>query len=167
MALSSYLVVEGQNQGQIRGGSIQRGREGWIEVIAYNHEILSPYDASSGLTTGQRQHHPLIVWKEIDQSTTALFEALIQNETLTTVELKNFTANKLGTAGGTGKETLAYSITLTNARIVGIKSAMLNNKNPELTSYERTEELSFAYEKIEFHWHLGNKTVEDHWERPS
>ena len=166
MALSSYLVAKGQNQGQIRGGSIQKGREGWIEVIAYNHEILAPFDSSSGLATGKRQHSPLIVWKEIDQSTIGFFQALFFNETLTTVELKNFTPNKLGTAGGTGKETLSYSITLTNARIVGIKSAMLNNKNPELTRYERTEEISFGYEKIEFHWHLGNKTAEDNWVVP-
>lgn len=163
MALSSYLIAKGQNQGQIRGGSIQRGREGWIEVIAYNHEILSPFDSSSGLATGKRQHSPLIVWKEIDQSTIGFFQALIFNEILTTVELKNFTPNKLGTASA-GKETLSYSITLTNARIVGIKSIMLNNKNPDLTRYERTEEISFVYEKIEFHWHLGNKTVEDDWE---
>ncbi len=163
MALSSYLIVEGQIQGQFIGGSIQRGREGWIEIIAYNHEILSPIDPSSGLATGRRQHHPLVVWKEIDQSTIAFFQALIDNEVLTTVELKNFTPNKLGTAGGTGKEMLSYSITLTNARIVGIKSAMLNNKNPELTRYERTEEISFVYEKIEFRWHLGNKIAEDNW----
>lgn len=163
MALSSYLIAQGQNQGQIRGGCIQRYKEGWIEIVAYNHEILAPYDPSSGLATGKRQHHPLIVVKEIDQSSVPLFQALIQNEILTTVELKNFIPNKIGTAGGTGKETMAYSITLTNARIVGIKSAMLNNKNPELTRYERTEEIAFAYEKIEFHWHLGNRTVEDHW----
>ncbi|OOG77491.1 type VI secretion system tube protein TssD [Algoriphagus sp. A40] len=163
MALSSYLVVKGQNQGQFKGGSIQKGREGWIEIIAYNHEIQSPYDSSSGMATGKRQHQPLIVWKEIDQSTISLFQALIDNELLTTVELKNFSQNKLGTVGGAGKEVLSYSITLTNARMVGIKSAMLNNKNPELTRYERTEEISFVYEKIEFHWHLGNKTAEDHW----
>jgi len=163
MALSSYLIVQGQNQGAIRGGSIQRGREGWIEIVAYNHEILSAYDPSSGLATGKRLHHPLTVVKEIDQSTIPLFQALIQNEILTTVELKNFIPNKIGTAGGTGKETMAYSITLTNARIVGIKSAMLNNKNPELTRYERTEELSFVYEQIEFHWYLGNRSVADNW----
>ena len=163
MALSSYLIVKGQNQGQIRGGSIQRGREGWIEIVAYNHEIISPYDATSGFATGRRLHQPLIVVKEIDQSTIPLFQALIQNETLTTVELKNFTQNKLGTAGGSAKEMLSYSITLTNARIIGIKSAMLNNKNPELTRYERTEELSFTYQEIEFHWHLGNKSVMDTW----
>lgn len=166
MALNSYLVVKGQNQGQIRGGSIQRGREGWIEIIAFNHEIREPYDPSSGLPTGKREHQPLIVWKEIDQSTVSFFQALFQNEILTTVELKNYTPNKLGTAAGTGKEILAYSITLTNARILGIKSAMLNNKNPDLTRYERTEEISLAYEKIEFHWHLGNKTVEDNWVIP-
>ncbi len=163
MALSSYLVVKGQNQGQIRGGSIQRGREGWIEIVAYNHEIMSPYDATSGFTTGRRLHQPLVVVKEIDQSTIALFQALIQNEILTTVELKNFTPNKLGTAGGSAKEMLSYGITLTNARIIGIKSAMLNNKNPELTRYERTEELSFTYQEIEFHWHLGNRSVADTW----
>ena len=167
MALNSYLVAKGQMQGQIKGGSIQKGREGWIEIVAYNHEIISPYDSSSGLATGQRQHQPLIVWKEIDQSTIAFFQALIQNELLTTVELKNFTPNKLGTAGGQGVEMLSYSITLTNARIVGIKSAMLNKKNPELTRYERTEEISFVYEKIEFLWHLGNKSAVDNWVVPS
>lgn len=163
MALSSYLLIKGQKQGQFKGGSIQKGREGWIEVIAYNHEILSPYDPSSGLATGQRQHQPLIVWKQIEQSTIDFFKALIDNELLTTVELKNYSPNKLGIAGGTGAETLTYSITLTNARIVGIKSAMLNNKNPELTRYERTEEISFVYENIEFRWHLGNRTAMDSW----
>ena len=163
MALNSYLVEQGQKQGQIKGGCIQRYKEGWIEIIAYNHEILSPYDPSSGLATGERQHQPLIVWKEIDQSTVSLFQALIDNELLTKVELKNYWPNKIGATGGTGKEMLSYSITLTNARIVGIKSVMLNNKNPELTRYERTEEISFVYEKIEFLWHLGNKTAVDNW----
>ena len=163
MALSSYLRVKGQKQGQIKGGSIQKGREGWIEIIAYNHEIVSPYNSSSGLATGKIQHQPLVVRKEIEQSTTPSFQALFENEILTTVELKNFSPNKLGTAGGQGVETLTYSITLTNARIVGIKSEMLNNKNPELTRYERTEEISFTYEKIELRWHLGNKTAVDNW----
>lgn len=164
MALSSYLsIVVGQNQGQFRGGGVQKGREGWIEIIAYNHEILSPYDPSSGLATGQKQHQPLVVLKQIEQSTIYFFQALIDNEILTTVELKNYSANKIGTAGGTGVETLTYSITLTNARVVGIKSEMLNNKNPELKRYERTEEISFVYENIEFRWHLGNKTAMDNW----
>lgn len=41
MALNSYLVVTGEKQGIIRGGVIQKGREGWIEINAYDHEIIS------------------------------------------------------------------------------------------------------------------------------
>lgn len=163
MALSSYLKIRGQAQGEFKGGSIQKGREGWIIVSAYNHEMLTPRDPINGLPTGRRIHTPLSILKEIDPSTPAFFNAMINDEMLTSVELKNFSPNKLGTAGGQGVETLTYSIILTNAKIMNIRSAMLNNNDPDLMRYERTEEISFSYEKIKFQWHLGNKTAEDTW----
>lgn len=161
--ISSYLIVRGQKQGLVRGGNIQRYKEGWIDILAYNHEIQTDLDASSRPISGKRQHQPLTVWKEIDRSTVNLYRAFIENETLSSVELKNYSPNRLGTAGGKGAETHVYSITLTNAKIVGIKSEMLNIKTRGLIGYERTEEISFGYEKIEFRWHLENEGIEDYW----
>ncbi|HSC54291.1 MAG TPA: type VI secretion system tube protein TssD [Phnomibacter sp.] len=160
MALKSYVEVTGLQQGKFKGGSIQKGREGWTEINAYNHEIATPYDPVSAAATGRKQHHPLTIWKDIDQSTISFFKALINQEQLTSVVLKNFSPSKLG---GAGVETLTYTITLTNARIISIKSEMLNNKNPELSRYERTEEISFVYEKIDFLWNVGNKSATDSW----
>ena len=161
--ISSYLIIRGQKQGLLRGGNIQRNKEGWIDILAYSHEIQSEIDSSSGFNKGKRQHQPLTVWKEIDRSTVNLFRAFIENETLSSVVLKNYSPNRFGASGGSGPETNVYSITLINARIVGIKSEMLNTKANSVAGYERTEEIDFVYEKIEFHWHLENETIEDAW----
>ncbi|MBL7713070.1 MAG: type VI secretion system tube protein Hcp [Chitinophagaceae bacterium] len=163
MALNSYLKIKGQKQGDFKGSVIQKGREGWIEVNAFDHEILSPRDAATGQATGRRQHKPLVITKELDQSSTMLLTALISNETLSSVELKCFAPNKLGAAGGQGVETLQYTIALSNAHIVSVRTQMLNNKNPDLVRYEQFEEVAFTYEKISWTWHLGNKTAADSW----
>ncbi len=88
MALNAYLKITGSKQGLIKGSCIQKGKEGLIEVIAFEHEIISPRDVATGQATGKRQHQPLVVTKELDKSTTALIQALIQNETLPSFELK-------------------------------------------------------------------------------
>ncbi|HTG57024.1 MAG TPA: type VI secretion system tube protein TssD [Niabella sp.] len=150
MALNAYLKITGSKQGVIKGSCIQRGKEGLIEVIAFDHEITSPRDAATGQASGKRQHGPLVVTKELDKSTTALIQALIQNETLSSFELKFFAPNKLGTAGGQGAESNHFTIRLKNASISGIKTVMLNNKNPELSKYAEYEEYSFVYEEIEW-----------------
>lgn len=160
MALNSYLKVKGQKQGEIKGDSIQKGREGWILVIAYHHEIAVPRDAASGMATGRRQHKPFVITKELDQSSIPFYNALVNNEMLATVELKCFAPNKMA-AAGVGTEVNHYNVILTNAQISSISSEMLNNKNPDLLKYEKFETISFVYEKIEWVWTAGNKTAQD------
>jgi type VI secretion system secreted protein Hcp len=63
MALNAYLKLTGKTQGEIKGSNTQKGREDQIMVIGYNHEVVSPRDAASGLPTGKRQHKPLTVTK--------------------------------------------------------------------------------------------------------
>lgn len=58
MALNAYLKLKGQQQGDIKGLVTRKGREGTIEVIEANHEIVSPRDAASGLPTGK------LLWRE-------------------------------------------------------------------------------------------------------
>jgi len=164
MALNAYLSLKGQTQGDIKGSVTQKGREGKIMVIAVSHEVHSPRDLASGLPTGRRQHKPLVITKELDQSTPALYTALKNNETLTSFELQFWTP-KL-TVTGTGMEQQHYTVKLINAQICDIKFAMLNNKNPELNRYAEYEEISFTYQKIEWIWKSGNKTAMDDWESP-
>jgi len=165
MALNAYLKLKGQKQGDIKGSVTQKGREGKIMVIAVSHEIVSPRDAASGLATGKRQHKPFVITKELDKSTPLLFNALVNNENISTWELLHFSP-QISAAGGTGAEVNHYTVKLTNAKIVSIRSVMLNNKNPELTRYAEYEEVAFTYQKIEWIWVLGGITASDDWEAP-
>ncbi len=161
MALNAYLKITASKQGIIKGSCIQKGKEGLIEIIAFDHEIISPRDAATGQATGRRQHKPLVITKELDKSTTALSKALIQNEALTSFELKFYAPNKMGTAGGQGTQVNHFTIRLKNASVVGIRTIMPNNKNPELSKYAEYEECSFVYEEIEWVWTDGGLTTND------
>jgi type VI secretion system secreted protein Hcp len=163
MALNAYLKLKGQKQGDIKGSVTQKGREGKIMVIAVNHEVVSPRDAASGLPTGKRMHKPFIITKELDKSSPLLFNALVNNENITSFELQFFTPQiKAGT--GIGAEFNHYTVKLINAKISDIKSIMLNNKYPEFAKLAEYEEISFTYQKIEWTWMDGGITASDNWE---
>src|SRR5664279_3095365 len=136
MALNSYLQLTGRAQGDIKGSVIQKGREGRILVMAFNHEILSPRDAGSGSATGKRVHQPFVITKEIDRSTPLLYSALVNNETITRWELQCFAPKS------NGSEVNNYTVKLANAIIVDIRSYMLNNKVPENSKMPMMEEVS-------------------------
>ncbi|MEO8413378.1 MAG: Hcp family type VI secretion system effector [Ginsengibacter sp.] len=157
MALNAYLQLTGKAQSDIKGGVIQKGREGRILVMAFNHEILSPRDASSGLATGKRVHKPFVITKEIDRSSPLLYTALVNNETITRWELQCFAPKS------SGAEVNNYTVNLTNAIIVDIRSFMMNNKVPENSKMPMMEEVSFVYEKIEWTWVDGNIIATDQW----
>jgi|SRR6185312_12233231 len=160
MALNSYLKLKGQKQGDIKGDVTQKGREGKILVMAFDHEVQTPRDPASGLPTGKRMHRPFTITKEIDKSSPLLHSALVNNENLTVWELQCFAAES------SGVEVNTYTVTLTNARIVDITSTMLNNKIPENAKMPLLEEVSFTYQKIQWTWVSGGITSSDDWESP-
>ena len=96
-------------------------------VIAQSHEIVSPRDAASGLPTGKRQHKPMVITKEVDKSSPLLYNALVNNENLSSFELKFMTPDSAAAA-----EKNHYTVKLTNANIASISMRMHNNKVPDL-----------------------------------
>src|SRR5262252_6310252 len=158
MALNAYLKLKGQKLGDIQGSVTQKGREGSIMVIAVEHEIISPRDAASGLPTGKRSHRPFTITKEIDKSTPLLYQLLVNNENITSWELKFWAV------AVTGQEVQNYTVKLTNANISDIKFQMPNNKHPDLANLAETEEVSFVYRKIEWIWTDGNIRAQDDWQ---
>jgi len=164
MALNAYLHLKGQKQGQIKGSVTQKGREGAIEVNAFTHELVSPRDATSGLPSGRRIHKPLVITKELDKSTPLLYNALVNNESLTQFELKCFTPSMSGRIGAVGTETNHFTIRLTNANIASIKTVMHNNNIAESAALPIMQEITFTYQKIEWTWVDGGITAMDDWE---
>ncbi len=160
MALNCYLKLTGKTQGFIKGSVTQSGREDSIMVIAFNHEVVSPRDAASGLPTGKRQHKPITVTKETDKATALLYNVLVNNEQITKWELRFWAPS------ATGKEVQHYTIELENASIAGIRAELLNNKYPENMQHKEREHLSFCYQKITWTWTDGGITANDDWEAP-
>jgi type VI secretion system secreted protein Hcp len=161
MALNAYLTLKGQKQGDITGSVTEKGRENSILVHAFNEGISSPRDPATALPTGKRQHTPVIILKEIDRSSPLLRNALINNENLTTWQLKFWAA------GPTGTQMQIYTINLTNANISSITESMLDNEDPAHASFPLREEVSFVYQKIQWVWTDGGITAQDDWVAPS
>jgi type VI secretion system secreted protein Hcp len=158
MALSGYLTLSGTKHGPILGSVTQKGRESSIEVIAFFHEIVAPRDPASGRPTGKRMHKPFTITKQLDRSTPLLHNVLTQNENLTEVLLKLFRPNAMGV------ERHAFTVRLVNATISSIHFRMLNTRHPRQGKMPELEEISFAYQRIEWTWTEGNVTADDDWE---
>lgn len=161
MALNAYMKLTGETQGEIKGSVTQAGREDSIQVIGFEHEVTSPRDAASGLPTGKRQHGPLTITKEIDKSTPLLMNVMVNNENITSWELRFWQPSK------TGKEVQFYTVELINASISNIRAEMLNNKYPENMQHKEREHVSFCYQKIIWTFEDGGITAEDDWEAPN
>jgi type VI secretion system secreted protein Hcp len=152
-AALAHLKLKGQKQGQIKGSSKVKGREGTIEVEAVSHEVTAPYSAASGLPTGKRQHKPLTITKAIDKSSPMLMSALTSNENISSWELFFYTR------GAKGAEVLAYTIKLTNASITSIRL--------ETDADGKVHEVvSVTYKKAEWTWADGGIMAEDDWTTP-
>lgn len=160
MAHQAYLRLTGKNQGEIKGSITQKGREDSIGVIAVKHEVTSPRDAATGLSTGKRMHKPYVITKELDKSSPLLYNAMINNELISEFSVQHWTSSP------TGAEVQHYTVELNDATISNISSVMLNTRVPELQNRKEYEEVSFTYRKIIWTWVDGGITAEDDWEAP-
>jgi len=160
MALNAYLSLKGKTQGDIKGSVTQKGRDGKIMIIATSHEIISPKDAASGLSTGKRQHKPYKLIKEKDKSSPLLYNVLVNNEQVVSWKLEFWRPS------ATGAEHQYYTVELANAHVASIREVMPNNKHPDLMKFETYEEIAFTYQKITWTWMDGGITSQDDWEAP-
>jgi type VI secretion system secreted protein Hcp len=161
MALNAYMRLTSEIQGEIKGSVTQAGREVSILVVAFNHEIDSPRDAASGLSTGKRQHKPLVITKEIDKSTPLLMNVLTNNENITNFSLQFWQPSR------SGRENQYFTIELVNAGISNIRQEMLDNRYPENMKLTVVEQVSFVYQKIIKTWTDGGISAEDDWTTPT
>jgi len=153
--LTAFMRVKGSKQGDIRGSVTQKGREDTIAVVALDHEITTPIDATTGLATGKRQHKPFVITKELDKSSVPLRNALITNEALPEVTLQFYAPNRAGVEG------VYLTVTLQNARVSSIHHVMADNRDPEGQRLKAYEEITFSYETITWNWQDGGATASD------
>lgn len=158
MALNAYLWIKGQKSGEIVGSASKKGRTGSIAVLACDHQVTSPRDPQSGLPTGQRMHHPLLITKEVDASSPLLWNILCTNENIEEWELRFW---QPAAGGGAGSQ--YFTIILTNANIASMRLIMPDNTRPETARLKEREEITFTYQKIEWRYEDGEITATDDW----
>ena len=148
-ALDASIKVTGAKQDEFPGTSTKhKGSSDVTEfVTGLNYSIVSPRDATSGLSSGKRKHSAFKVTRVVDAMAPKFGQAIMNGELLPAVRL---TVYKLVN----GKETVDYTIDLTRAHVIAIERMKVK---PEI------EIVSFNYEKITVTW-AGGKTFTDDWE---
>ena len=151
-ALNAYLYITGVKTGQVKGNVTQKGRENSIMIIAF--EQMTKTEMATA--TGKRNVGPIVITKEVDKSSPVLRQMLNTNESIKEAYIRFWTP------GATGKEIQHYTVKLTQARIVSLKTVMANNKIPSNMQLKEYEEITIIYGRAEWTWMDGGiMTVED------
>ncbi|MBA2880268.1 type VI secretion system secreted protein Hcp [Desulfosalsimonas propionicica] len=160
MAMTSYMTLEGNNQGKIDGDCSQGGREDMILLYAIDHEIEIPKDTHTGMPTGQRIHHPLKVTKHFDKATPKLYQACCSGEQFKTVEIQYYRINEKG------QEEHYFTTKLEGAILVSTRAYKPMTFLEENKPYQDMEVLQFTYSKIIWTYEPDGIESEDDWKAP-
>ncbi|MEG1610193.1 MAG: type VI secretion system tube protein TssD [Bilophila sp.] len=159
MALTAYLKVEGASQGEIKGDCPQGGdKKDKMLIYSVAHEVEIPKDTHTGLPTGQRIHHPLIVEKHLDCATPKLYKACCTGEQCT-VTLDHYRIK------ADGLEEKYFTIKLEEAIIVNMSKSTPTTFLAENKPYSDMEKIAFTYSKISWTYNDGNIEYVDDWKK--
>lgn len=158
MAQPFYMSITGERQGNIteRAGE-QRGHENEILCQAFEHVVLVPTDTQSSVPTGKRVHKAMMITKSVDRSSPQLYSALVNNERLTNITIKHYRIDPTGTLQN------HFTVKLSNAVVISIRAWQPNYLNPATAQISYTEEVSFAYQAIDWLWEDGGVEAMDEW----
>ncbi len=156
-AMIAYLYATGQKTGPVKGSVTQKGRDGSIAIIAL--EQMTKMEVSpTGVPSGRLRAGQVMITKEVDKSSPVLRQMMNNNEIITDATIQFWTPQIMA-ATGVGTEVQHYTLKLTNARIVSMKTISLNIRNPELVRYAMSEELALIYERADWIWINGGITA--------
>jgi type VI secretion system secreted protein Hcp len=153
------MTVKGKDQGDIEGSCTIKGHEKTILVWELDHSVTIPVNPSTGGTTGQRIHLPLVITKEIDKSSPKLQQAVCTGE-------KTEVLLEFWRISPAGKEEKYYTVKLEGATVVKTENYFPLTFLEESKVFKHMEKISFTYTKIIWTWVPDGIESEDNWEVP-
>ncbi len=159
MALTSYMTVKGNNQGDIKGDCIQSGHEDEHLIYEIDHEVEIPRDTKTGLPTGQRVHKPFKVTTEVSKGAPQLYQMCASGEQ-GEVEVKYFRISK------EGQQEHFFTVLLEEAIVVEIHHKKFMVMDKQYDQYKDLIRVSFTYSKITWTHEVDGVTGEDDWKAP-
>jgi type VI secretion system secreted protein Hcp len=120
---------------------------------------------SAGQPSGQRQHKPIVIHKEVDSASPLILSTCCNSEILSTVEIN------LTRPDSKGGETVYQTIHLTNASISGYKifHGIVSPPKPQpkhrgyTVRTNELEEFELVFEQITFTNVKNSKSMTDDW----
>jgi type VI secretion system secreted protein Hcp len=157
MPIPAYMWIKDENGGDIKGSVDVAGREGSIEVLAFQHEVRIPTDPDTGRLTGTRKHESLTFTKAFDSASPYLYKAVCEGQTYKEVMIKWYRIDD------TGSEQPYFQHQLEGVKVCSVKPLMHNVKVPEYERLVHMEEVSLRYQKITWTYLDGNLEASDSW----
>jgi type VI secretion system secreted protein Hcp len=110
------MKVTGQKQGVFKGDDNATAKQaGLITVTAYQFDVVSPRDPSSGQATGKAVFKPVVVTHVMGGSSPQFLTAAATNENLKSVVIDFFRTDRFG------RDVNYYRVTLTNANVSEVR----------------------------------------------
>ena len=148
MGMNAFLTIPG-----IKGSARQRHVVDKIVICGVTAEVAAEIDSTSGLPqSGKSKHKPMVLLKEFDRASPALYESL-----------KNGTKHDKATLEfwrmppGGGGEQMYYTINLEGVQVAGIQMSMPNTQVAANEMVPELEELSLTYSEISYVFSAGGK----------
>ncbi len=161
-ALDASIKVTGSKQGAFKHqNQAQVAHGGDYEVIAFQHEITSPRDSSSGLPTGKRLADRIVATLDVDSNSRKAWDnALAVNEIESSVEFEFFKPASPG-----AMPTKYYDVTLSRAVVTKIEVVPADPHDTTLQQGHQRLRVAFTFQKIEVTWVNGGVSSSDDWSR--
>ncbi len=160
MAETVHLLLK-INGAQVQGDSGQRsvGRDGSIECLSFEHGVVSPREAGSGIAVGRRQYRPIRLRKRIDRASPVLMQALCNNEVLSG-EFRFYRPDP----AGNGKTEQFYTVTIDGAYVESIQQMSEDTLVPGTSNKPPLEEVAIVFRSIRWQHLAAGTEAEDSWD---
>ena len=145
-----FVKVKAQKQGELKTEESGVKAEHQFAALSVEYEVKSQRDVATGQPTGKRQHSPISLVKEWGAASPQLFQALVTNEVLETVDIDCYGVL------ASGKKAPVYKIKLTNASVATIRQAGGGS-----TGARELETVGFTFQKIELGPPSGGVSASD------
>lgn len=173
MALDAAMFIKDDGADYETISDVKGREKSWL-VVEATHHVESPRDHTTGVSMGQRIHHPYEVVIPVDTKLPKLYEACCTHKSFKRVEIHHFrpsVATTAGThnAGKVGGTDKAYYIeTFQKALIHSIKFYMPHSRSQDMHEKAKVEyvRLSWSYQIIEWRFTDGAEAQDD-WSKPT
>ncbi|MBS3049859.1 Hcp family type VI secretion system effector [Enterobacter mori] len=157
MAIAVYLWLKDDGGNLVKGSVDVKDREGSIEILEFMHNVELPTDDRIGKITSKRVHGDYFLIKEVDSSSTFLYQGVSSGRVFKEAVLKFYRINY------NGQEEEYFRVTLENVRVNEIEPFMMDIKNSRYEKHNHLEAFYLAYEKITWNYLDGNILHSDSW----